>query len=154
MKRLLLTCLLLLAFVADLRSQTSEQEIVDAARQACADLDNGEFAVGDDAVTRVDLDQDGELDVLIDEGRFACSTSATLFSPTGGAQLHSIVGDHCDVWMAQAWRLVEWGEQVVLLLAEHGSQCDGYGYQPCFEAVAWSDDGAMTVRKDREQVDE
>jgi len=41
MKRLLLTCLLLLAFVADLRSQTSEQEIVDAARQLLRDADLG-----------------------------------------------------------------------------------------------------------------
>jgi hypothetical protein len=150
MKRHLLICLLFLAPAGGLGAQSTEQEILEAARQSCADMDDGEFAVSDDAVTRVDLDGEGRADVLIDEGRFACSTSATLFSPTGGAQLHSIVGDRHDVWMAQAWQLVEWGEHTILLLAEHGSQCGGLGYQPCFEAIVWSDDGARTVRRDRE----
>ena len=78
------------------------------------------FDVSDDAFYRVDLDGDGGADVLIDEGRFACSTSASLFSPTGGAQLHAIVGDRHDVWMAQAWRLIDWGEHTILLLAGPG----------------------------------
>ena len=154
MNRRLLICLLLFAPAGQLGAQTVEQEIVEAARQACADLDGGEFAAEEDAVTRIDLDGDGNLDTLVDEAKFACSTSATLFTPTGGAQLHSIVGDGHDVWMAQAWRLVDWGEHTVLLLAEHGSRCGGYGYQPCFEAIAWSDDGAMTVRGARASIDD
>jgi hypothetical protein len=119
---------------------------VAAARQACADLDSGEFAAADDAVLLVDLDGDGNDDMLIDEGKFACSTAASLFTPTGGSQLHAIVAGRHDVWMAQAWQLIEWGEHTILLLAEHGSRCGGFGYQPCFEAIAWSDEGAMSVR--------
>ena len=61
-----------------------------------------------DAVARQDLDGDGDEDTMVDESGFGCSTSATLFTPLGGAQLHAIVGDRHDVWMAQAWRLIEW----------------------------------------------
>jgi hypothetical protein len=130
----------------ELGAQSTEDEIVAAARQACADLDSGEFAAADDAVLLVDLDGDGNDDMLIDEGKFACSTAASLFTPTGGSQLHAIVAGRHDVWMAQAWQLIEWGEHTILLLAEHGSRCGGFGYQPCFEAIAWSDEGAMSVR--------
>ena len=149
MNRYLLICLLLLLPASELRAQSTEPAILNAARQSCADMDGGEFDVSDDAFYRVDLDGDGGADVLIDEGKFACSTSATLFSPTGGAQLHAIVGDRHDVWMAQAWRLIDWGEHAILLLAQHGTQCGGLGYQPCFEAIVWSDEGPRTVRRDR-----
>lgn len=137
---------LLVASAGQLRAQTTGTEIIEVARQSCTELEAGEFSASDDAVKHVDLDGDGTKDILVDEGKFACSTSATLFSPTGGAQLHAIVGDDHDVWMAQAWRLVEWGEDTILLLARHGSQCGGYGYQHCYEAIVWSDEGAMTVR--------
>jgi hypothetical protein len=146
MNRYLPIFALLLVSVGELVAQSTEQEILAAARQSCADLGGGEFAVSEDAVTRIDLDGDGSEDTLIDEGRFACSTSATLFSPTGGAQLHAVVGGRHNVWMAQAWRLVTWGKHQILLLAEHGSQCGGLGYQPCFEAIVWSEDGPRTVR--------
>ena len=145
---------LMLGSVGQLHAQTTAQEIVDAATQSCAEMDSGEFSVSDDAVKSVDLDGDGNEDVLVDEGKFACSTSATLFSPTGGAQLHAIVGDNHDVWMAQAWRLMEWGEDTILLMAQHGSQCGGYGYQHCYEAIVWSDEGAMTVRGEEDAIDD
>ena len=148
MKRHLALMLLFLLPAGVARAQSAEQQIVDAARQACSDLDAGEFAASEDAVTRVDLDGDGIEDVLVDESRFSCSTSASLFPPTGGSQLHAIVKDRHDVWMAHAWRLVEWGDHTILLLAEHGSQCGGLGYEPCFEAVVWSDAGSRTVRAD------
>jgi hypothetical protein len=128
-----------------LRAQSVEQDIVEAARQACTDLDGGEFAASADAVTRVDLDGDSQADVLIDEAGFACSTSASLFSPSGGAQLHVIVSDRHTVWMAHAWKLVEWGGHTILLLAEHGTRCGGLGYDPCFEAIVWSENGPRTV---------
>jgi len=146
MRRYAWTCLLLLIPASELGAQMTVDEIVATAGQACADLDGGEFAASDDAVTRMDLDGDGTADTLVDEGRFACSTSATLFSPAGGARLHAIVAGRHDVWMAQAWRVVEWGEHKILLLAEHGSRCGGFGYQPCFEAIAWSDEGPRSVR--------
>ena len=154
MTRRLLIFLLLLLPSGGLRAQSNEHEIVDAARQSCRDVDEGEFAMSGDAMTRVDLNGDGQADVLVDEAKFACSTSASLFSPTGGSRLHAIVGERHDVWMVHAWRLVEWGEHTILLLAEHGSQCGGFGYQPCFEAVTWSDDGPRTVRGGRDPVQE
>lgn len=130
---------------AGLHAQTTELELIDAAQESCAGL-GGEFSASPDAVTRQDLDGDGDEDTLVDESGFGCSTSATLFTPLGGSQLHAIVGDRHDVWMAQAWRLIEWGEDTILLMAVHGSQCKGYGYQHCYEAVTWSDGIPMSVR--------
>jgi hypothetical protein len=69
---------LLVVSAGQLRAQTTEQEVIEAARQSCAEMDSGEFSAPDDAVKRVDLDGDGTKDVLVDEGKFACSTSATL----------------------------------------------------------------------------
>jgi hypothetical protein len=147
MIRSLLILPLVLIPSGGLRAQSVEQDIMEAARQACADLDGGEFTASANAVTRVDLDGDGRADVLVDEAGFACSTSASLFTPTGGARLHAIVGDQHAVWMAHAWKLVEWEGHTILLLAEHGTRCGGLGYEPCFEAIVWSENGPRTVTR-------
>ena len=49
-------------------------EKVTAARQACADVGNGEFALEWGAVTRTDLDGDLSPDWVLDESAYACST--------------------------------------------------------------------------------
>ena len=58
MKRFAWITMLLLVPAAELGAQSTESEILDMARQACAELDGGEFLASDDAVTRVDLDGD------------------------------------------------------------------------------------------------
>ena len=58
-------------------------EKVEAAQQACSDLDNGQFAVEFGAVHRVDLDGDIQPDWVLDEAGFACSTAASLYCGTG-----------------------------------------------------------------------
>jgi hypothetical protein len=142
----------LLAFpAAGLHAQTTELELIDSAQESCTAL-GGEFSTSPRAVTRQDLDGDGDEDILVDESGFTCSASATLFTPLGGAQLHAIVGDRHDVWMAQAWRLIEWGDDTILLMALHGTQCHGYGYQHCYEAVTWSDGIPMSVRANPERI--
>ena len=59
-------------------------EKVTAARQACADNGNGEFALEWGVVTRTDLDGDFQPDWVLDESAYACSTAVSMFCSTGG----------------------------------------------------------------------
>jgi hypothetical protein len=124
----------------------SAEALVAAARSSCETLEGGVFAYEADYLVTIDLDGDGQQDQLVDESRFACSSSASLFAATGGSLLHAIVRGQVFSWQAQAWRIIAWGEDNILLLAEHGSECGGYGYQHCYEAVSFSEGKAMTVR--------
>jgi hypothetical protein len=68
-------------------------ERVTAARQACADVENGEFVLEWGAVTRTDLDGDLSPDWVLDESAYACSTAVSLYCSTGGCMSHFLVGD-------------------------------------------------------------
>ena len=135
----------LLVLPASAAAPDEAQTIIDEARAACSGLEGGEFHAEDDAVQELDLNADGTPDQLVDESRFACSSSASLFAPNGGSMLHAIVNGQRHSWQAQAWRLIDWGVDRVLLLALHGTRCGGYGYQHCYEAIVFNDDSPMTV---------
>ena len=64
-----------------------------AARQTCADVGNGEFALEWGAVTRTDLDGDLQPDWVLDDSGYACSTAASFYCSTGGCLSHFLVGD-------------------------------------------------------------
>lgn len=121
-------------------------QLVAAARSSCETLEDGEFAMEADYLVALDLDGDGQPEQLVDESRFACSSSASLFAANGGSMLHAIVQGRVFSWQANAWRIVDWGEDRILLLAQHGSQCGGHGYQHCYEAVVFSEGQPMTLR--------
>jgi hypothetical protein len=112
-------------------------EKVTAARQACADNGNGEFALEWGAVTRTDLDGDLQPDWVLDEGAYACSTAVSLFCSTGGCTSHFLVGDVVASFRNQGWTLVTFGRNRVLLTRVHGSDCGGNSPTPCFVARAW-----------------
>jgi hypothetical protein len=126
-------------------------EKVTAARQACADNGNGEFALEWGAVTRTDLDGDLQPDWVLDESAYACSTAVSLFCSTGGCVSHFLVGDVLTSFRNQGWTLVTFGRNRVLLTRVHGSDCGGNSPAPCFiaracdpEAKAWRSAGART----------
>lgn len=126
-------------------AEPSSAEIaVQQAREACETIDGGQFDAGE-YLTETDLNRDGKTDLLIDESRFSCSTSASLFSPNGGARLHAVVGESTHTWQAHAWRIIEWGDDRVLLLALHGTHCGVIGYQHCYEAVVYNEDTPTSV---------
>jgi hypothetical protein len=53
-------------------------EKVTVARQACAEVESGAFALEWGAVTRTDLDGDFQPDWVLDESAYACSTAVSL----------------------------------------------------------------------------
>jgi hypothetical protein len=115
-------------------------EKVSAARQACADVNNGEFALEWGAVTRTDLDGDLHPDWVLDESAYACSTAVSLFCSTGGCTSHFLVGDVIASFQNQEWTVVTFGRTRVLVTRVHGSDCGGNSPTPCFAARAWDPD--------------
>ncbi|MAT95437.1 MAG: hypothetical protein CME59_22950 [Halioglobus sp.] len=142
---MLFVCLLASGCAAATSSSLAKS-LVDTARTDCTALDNGSFKAGADYIVTLDLDGDGERDELLDESHFTCSSSASLFTPNGGYMLHAIVHGAVFSWQVNGWRIVDWGEDKVLLLAQDGTECGGHGYQPCYEAVVFNAHRPMTVR--------
>ena len=111
---------------------------------ACAEFDGGTFNPGD-AVTRIDLTGDGELDTLVDESRFSCSTASSLYCGSGGCMLHGIVAEAVTSWQATGWRTIEWAPDTILLIGRDGGWCGGAGSDVCYEALKWSNDRFLSV---------
>ncbi|MXU64125.1 hypothetical protein [Oceanomicrobium pacificus] len=119
-------------------------DILGEAEAACTSFENGTFDAGD-AVTMVDLDGDGTEDTIVDESRFACSSAASLYCGTGGCMVHALVGGTEGKWLAKGWKVVEWGEDRILLFAIHGANCGGTNLRRCYEAVVWNGEAFSTV---------
>lgn len=112
-------------------------EKVAVARQACAKVENGEFALEWGAVTRTDLDGDLQPDWVLDESAYACSTAVSLFCSTGGCSSHFLVGKVLTSFRNQGWTVLTFGRNRVLLTRVNGSGCGGNSPAPCFVARAW-----------------
>jgi hypothetical protein len=110
---------------------------VTAARQACAQIDNGQFALAWGAVTRVDLDGDLVADWVLDDSGYACSTAASFYCSTAGCLSHFLIGDTVTSFRNQGWTMVTFGRTPVLLTRVHGTECDGNSPTPCFAARVW-----------------
>ncbi|TPE53802.1 hypothetical protein [Amaricoccus solimangrovi] len=125
------------------------QDLVDRllakASAACAYLDGGEMTAPEGTVTRVDLTGDGVAEALVDESRLRCSTAASAYCGSGGCALHAVVGDRVTSWQATGWRLIDWGEDRILLIGRDGGWCGGIGAERCYEAVVWSDGRFLSV---------
>ncbi len=113
-------------------------EKVTMARQACANNENGEFALEWGAVTRTDLDNDLLPDWVLDESAYACSTAVSLFCSTGGCASHFLVGGVLTTFRNQGWTVLTFGRNRVLLTRMDGSACGGSGPAPCFVARVWN----------------
>lgn len=126
-------------------AQTAMDGILAEARAACESFEGGTFEPGD-AVTEVDLTGDGQADHLVDEGRFSCSSAASMYCGSGGCMLHAVVGDSVTSWQATGWRTIDWGGAHILLVGRDGGWCGGAGAEVCFEALNWSGDRFLSVR--------
>jgi len=116
---------------------------VTAARGACADFNNGEFALEWGAVVRKDLDGDLRPDWVLDESGFACSSAVSLYCGTGGCQAHFLVGDTMTSVLTQGWEVVTFGRHRVLLTDVHGSRCGGISPTACVESLVWDREAKM-----------
>lgn len=122
------------------------QLVIEAARQACAGYPRGQFAAGGDAITAIDLTGDGVPEEIIDESTFRCSSAASLYCGTGGCMVRIIADGETVERLAKAWRIVEWGESLIVLFALHGTACGSSGVDPCYEAIVWAGDHFRSVR--------
>lgn len=118
-------------------------EKVNVARQACANFNNGEFALEWGAVTRTDLDGDLSPDWVLDESAYVCSTAVSLFCSTGGCVSHFMVGDVVNSFRNRGWTVFTLGRNRVLLTDVHGSECGGINPTPCYVARAWDPDAKL-----------
>ncbi len=118
-------------------------EKVTVAEQACADVENGEFALEWSAVTRTDLDGDLSPDWVLDESAYACSTAVSLYCSTGGCMSHFLVGGVVTSFRNQGWSVLTFGRNRVLLTRAHGTACGGHSPTPCFVARMWDPDAKL-----------
>lgn len=119
-------------------------DIFAAAEADCRGLDNGVFEA-QDAVTEIDLDDDGELDRIVDTSRFKCSSAASLYCGSGGCDIHAVIGEESWSYQSEGWRMIDWDGRPILLIARDGGWCGGAGAQLCYEAVVWSHGDMLTV---------
>ena len=119
------------------------QTKIDAARAECASFDSGEFALEEGAVQRVDLDGDNADDWVVNEGRFACSTAASLYGGTGGSMSHFLIGSTLASIQNQGWEITQFGPHTVLLARVHGSNCDGINPTPCVTSSVWDEEAKV-----------
>lgn len=123
---------------------------MEALRARCTGFENGEFFAPEDAVSyTTDFNGDGITDPIVDEARFACSSSATMFSGgTGGGFIHVFVSQpdgsyqRFEFLAHGAKAIVPQGypKRPILLLSVHSGQCDVTA-EPCYVAYVWSKTG-------------
>jgi len=113
------------------------QRIVDEAKQACAEVNNGEFALEWGSVQRIDLNGDLRSDWVLNDVGFACSSAVSLYCGTGGCMSHFLIEDIVATLLNQGWEMTTIGPSRVLVAEVHGSQCDGIGPTQCFVASVW-----------------
>ena len=150
--------LLLIGLIAatPLRAQTPQafsgtyDAFVETLRARCAEFENGSFDAPTDAVSApTDFNGDGITDPIVEEYRFSCSSSATLFTGgTGGSAIHVFMSQP-DASYAR-FEFMAYGamvvtpqgrpEQPILVLPVHGSQCS-LRAAPCYASYVWSEEG-------------
>lgn len=113
---------------------------------ACAGVEDGTFALAEDAVAHVDLTGDGQPDWVVAERGFRCSTSAALYCGTGGCMVHFVVGSSVDARIAKGWTRIDWPPATVILLELHGTECGGTNLRRCVEAITWSEGAFRSIR--------
>ncbi|MFN4160186.1 MAG: hypothetical protein ACK4GO_17595 [Gemmobacter sp.] len=141
----------LLALLAATSLQAEPMARATEAAEAACRAEGGTLELAEGAAVAVDLTGDGSADdALVWEYGAFCAPDLGFRGGSGGGMLHVAVGDAVGSFMAEAWTLIdvpftyeddEGGEMPppvrVLMLARHGSACDGFGASPCVEAVVW-----------------
>ncbi len=138
----------------DGKSRPRVVEILKTLLQQCKTEMNGTLEIDDMlGVVYTDLDGDnGEIDytpddAVIDLNHIYCS-GGNLWGGSGGAPIHLVLDSTTSAsWTAGGWDVVRTRNMPsVILLARHGSACDGYGAQTCVQAITVDEGGFLTVR--------
>jgi len=148
---------LVVAFALPATAQDAPRasEILEAARAECiADVKAAdpnaptpELLVENEALSFWDLDQYGaEDDAILDFNFVFCSLNFSLWHGSGGSIIHVIHnGTTSRSWTGGLWEVATFNESPVLLIGRHGTWCDGYGAQPCIQAITLFEEGHSTV---------
>ncbi len=112
----------------------------------CAKVDDGLLTVAAAALTRPDLDRDGDPDWILGEAGFSCSTSLTLFCGASGYCGNLVaIDDHVEWIGARAVEVLEAEDHTILLAWVPGDRCDGITATPCARAHVWDGTRWTTV---------
>jgi len=85
--------------------------------------------------------------MVVDFNHIMCSLNYSLWHGSGGSILHLVVNGERSISVSGGiWRITEWYGSPLFLLGRHGSACDGYGAQPCVQAISVYEDGFSTVQ--------
>lgn len=115
------------------------QDAIETARTDCAGFENGTLDIPWDAVARTDLTGNGETDLVLDLGKLACSSAASLYCGTGGCTVLFSVGDTLTERLSKGWTVQRFAHLTVLLNQIHGANCGGTNLNACVEALVWDD---------------
>jgi hypothetical protein len=111
--------------------------VIDEARSFCAGFDNGTLSVDPSAIQPLELTGEGAPETLIDWSGLGCSTMASPWGGTGGTTLTILIEGQRFDHLALAWEVVDFGGPV-LLLRQHGVNCNGTGADRCVQALLWT----------------
>lgn len=138
------------------------QAMIDDMRATC---DGAPLQEPDQRFHTLPLAEDGTEILLFDQTEWDCPGMPGLFRHTGGGevilrarlspqalearQARGQDAPHDGVihyrTSARGWQMIDLRGLPILLLARHGSYCDGAGYMPCVEALTWTDGMFLTV---------
>ena len=113
------------------------EEVIDEARDLCASFDNGTVEVAPGAVHEVELTGEGGPEILLDWNGLSCSTMASAWGGTGGSTLSILIEGQRFDHMAFGWTVVDF-DGPVLLLSQHGVNCNATGGDRCVQALLWT----------------
>ena len=116
--------------------------IINEQRVSCSKYEQGKLQVPVTAIQKVDLTGNNEQDTVFHLGRVRCDGSSSYFSGSGGSSVYLIVGDKVTEFLARGFAIsYALGEGYpIVILAVHGSACDGYGATNCVLATVWGDE--------------
>ena len=110
--------------------------IIKRAQKACTS-EKGQFHVAEDATQQLDLNNDWQIDEIIDEGKFSCSTASSLYCGTGGCKIHILVNGKDYNYLTHTWKIVEFEKNKIVVMSLHWSECNYIN--PCLKSVVWQD---------------
>ena len=115
-------------------AETKLDEMITDGRSSC----EGSFTLLDGAVERIDLNLDGEVDlVVLDAGRFSCDESSSMYCGSAGCAVHFITPADYSYGYTRGWQIVRTkSDQPVILFDLHGVSCGEVGTIPCYSAVS------------------
>jgi hypothetical protein len=135
-----LSCCLFPAFLAVLPQGAqawTAAMVLDEARTLCAGFEGGEISVQGQAVHAVELTGAAPAEQVIDWSAIGCSTMASAWGGTGGSTLSILIEGQRFDHMALDWRVIDY-DGPVLMLRQHGSNCNGAGTDRCVQALLWT----------------